>query len=131
MSYDERTQGYAPLYFSSVPMINPWCACAARVTVGPMCVSTTILVLQATTRLMSDIKSVSSASTQRMAIFLKWPHLSSRNWQELPGPTHQLVLHMCIDGLGTTVDACAQNSVECLENCSKHVALRMQCKNPE
>ena len=35
------------------------------------------------------------------------------------------------NGLGTTVDACARNSVKCPENCSKHVALRMLCKNPE
>ena len=35
------------------------------------------------------------------------------------------------NGLGTTVDTCARNSVKFPENCSKHVALRMRCKNPE
>ena len=38
-------------------LINPRRACAARVTVVAVCLSTTILALQATRRLMSDTNS--------------------------------------------------------------------------
>ena len=41
-------------------LINPRRACAARVTVVSVCLSTTILALQATRRLMSDTNSFSA-----------------------------------------------------------------------
>ena len=59
-----------------ISIINPWRACAARVTVVVLCVclsvcvsvclSTTILTLQATRQLMSDTKSFSATRARKV-----------------------------------------------------------------
>ena len=68
--------------FVTVSVINPRRACAARVTVIVLCVclsvcvSTTILALQATRRLMSDTNSFSATRARKnnVAILLKRLH---------------------------------------------------------
>ena len=67
--------------FYTVPTINPWHACTARVTVLGLCVcmfvcllATTILALQATRRFMGDTNSFSAVYKgieNNMAILLK------------------------------------------------------------
>ena len=54
--------------YTHYSIINPRCACAAKVTVVVLCVcvSATILALQATRRLMSDTNSFSATRARKI-----------------------------------------------------------------
>ena len=78
-----------------VCIINPRRACAARVTVVGLCVclSATILALQATRRLMSDTNSFSGTWARKNGDFAETTAFESdklaRLRTALRGPTHQ------------------------------------------
>ena len=66
------TVQYTEVVLGLIIIINPWRACAARVTVVVLCVclfvclSTTILALQATRRLLSDTNSFSATRARKL-----------------------------------------------------------------
>ena len=94
-------------------IVNPWCACAARVTVLGMCtvclsvclsvcVSTLFSALQATKQMASNSNGLSVASA-RIIINGDFPETATFKLEKLVvtrsrlnGPTHQLVLRKCI-----------------------------------